>query len=197
MKRFMNARKIALGAIGGFGSSIKQKREAALLESYGLSTVLDDSACVFCTGQLERLDFSGTSRTMQCSECGRCELVIESHDAYCAIPLEEFHIIRGEGVGKRPLAETSLAQHLVEYLVRGRWPRPAAIVDFGIESESHFNAMIEAVWYGCSVYELDRVLGEGNAITHLIRAYEVVGPTFSTVYDLQREDELNWPFTRD
>ncbi len=189
MKRFMNARKIASEVIADFASPIKQKLEASLLDSYGLRTDRDDSACAFCAERLDLLDCSGTSRTMQCSACRHCELVV-SHVVDRSIPLTEFHIIRGEGVGKRSLAERSLAEHLVDCLLRGQWPRPAAIVDFGIDSNAHFEAMIVAVTKGCSAYEFDRVLGEGKAITKLVRVYCVSGPLFTTAYDPQQEDEL-------
>ncbi len=102
------------------------------------------------------------------------------------IPLKDFHLKRGVGCTLRPIDEMEMAEELVECLKNDRWPSIAAVVDFGIDSPSHLGALQSAYWSGCNVYDLDRVLGDGNAITQLVQAVpeqRYPDVRFVTVYD--------------
>ncbi len=74
----------------------------------------------------------------------------------------------------------------MECLRNDVWPSPATIVDFGIDTARHLGALQNAVRFGFTAYELDRVMGDGSAITKLVNAtpkqpYGFV--EFRTVYD--------------
>ncbi len=62
-----------------------------------------------------------------------------------------------------------MATRLYEDLLLDRWPNSAAILDYGIDSSSHLGALQYAVRGGVTPYELDRVIGDGPAITELVR----------------------------
>ena len=71
-------------------------------------------------------------------------------------------------------------------------PSPAAVVDYGIDSLDHLGALQHAIATGVTVYDLDRVMGDGPAITRLVRnvpdqPYPDI--SFSTAYDA-----LEWDF---
>lgn len=102
------------------------------------------------------------------------------------IHLADFHVKRGDAAGQRPLDDRSMAQRLVECLVDDVWPSPATIVDFGIDSPQHLGALQHAVRSGCTAYDLDRVMGDGPAITRLVRGFaqQPYGHVeFATLYD--------------
>lgn len=86
----------------------------------------------------------------------------------------------------RPLHDMVLAEELVECLKNDRWPSRATTVDYGIATPSHLGALQSAHWGGCNVYDLDRVLGDGKAITQLVQAVQeqcYPDVRFFTVYD--------------
>ena len=62
-----------------------------------------------------------------------------------------------------------MAERLVECLVSDEWPSPATVADFGIDSSAHYMALKHAVRTGITAYELDRVMGDGPAITQLVQ----------------------------
>ena len=64
-----------------------------------------------------------------------------------------------------------LVQHLFESFKKGVWPEgPAAVTDFGIDSQEHFEALCIPVRKGeISVDDLDRALGNGPLLTLLVR----------------------------
>lgn len=87
---------------------------------------------------------------------------------------------------KRPLHDLGMAERLANCLDLDVWPSPAIVLDFGIASRSHLGALRHAVRGGVTPYELDRVMGDGPAITRLVRAvpgqpYDEA--VFHTVYD--------------
>jgi len=80
----------------------------------------------------------------------------------------------------------TVTQNLVESLLLDVYPRPAAICDFGIDTELHFHALR----YGFlgeffTDEELDEALGDGKKITALIaRQSGSFGKVvFRTAYD--------------
>ena len=86
----------------------------------------------------------------------------------------------------RPLHDMVMAEELVECLKNDRWPSKATTVDFGIATPSHLGALQSAFWGGCNVYDLDRVMGDGRAITQLVQAVpeqRFPDVRFFTVYD--------------
>jgi hypothetical protein len=112
--------------------------------------------------------------------------VIDRNALCRVIHFVDFHFKRGDGLHQRPLDDVSMATRLVECLVEDRWPSPATIVDFGIDTNRHLGALRHAVHQGCCIYDLDRVMGDGPAITQLVQAfpYQPYGPVeFRTAYD--------------
>lgn len=66
---------------------------------------------------------------------------------------------------------------------------PAATVDFGVTSTNHYAFLQRAVRGGVTMEELDAVLGDGPAITALVREGQfgplmAYSPTFKTVWDV-------------
>ena len=142
--------------------------------------------CPHCKGRVKVLDSFADSRTVRCEACLQCALIKSSPLIRTVIPLRSFHLTRGVGSMLRPLHDMVLAEELVECLKHDRWPSKATTVDFGIATPSHLGALQSAYWGGCNVYDLDRVLGDGKAITQLVQAvreqrYRDV--RFFTVYD--------------
>lgn len=80
-----------------------------------------------------------------------------------------------------------VTENLYESLMMDVWPRAAAICDFGIASDAHYRALHAIVRAGTVTRdELDRVLGDGPAITALVNASPsnpVPGIVFKTAYD--------------
>jgi len=131
---------------------------------------------------------------MKCDECNRCLLVVAAPSFGLTIVLANFHRLRGFGTGQRPLDDRAMAVRLVDCLMLDQWPSPATIIDWGIDSAHHLGALQHAVVVGITAYDLDRVLGDGPAITALTRGvpwqpYRDV--VFTTAYDaLFVNDEL-------
>ena len=133
-----------------------------------------------------QIDAYGSSSTIQCLCCDGYSLVVDLPNLHACIYLSDFGLKRGNAPHQRPLDDFRMAQQLVKCLVSDCWPSPATIVDFGIDSSSHLGALQAVVHAGCTAYDLDRVMGDGPAITQLIRAvpdqpYPFV--EFRTVYD--------------
>ena len=61
-------------------------------------------------------------------------------------------------------------------------PSAAARIDFGVDSEAHWRALQIAVRHGATVNDLDLALGDGPALTALVKEHgsDVV---FETAYD--------------
>lgn len=145
-----------------------------------------------CDGEHLLVDRADDARVEACVACGRCRLVVFD-PVRMVIPLRDFHLKRGVVEG-RPLEDTSMAQRLVDCLVMDEWPSTATCTDFGIASPRHFAALRHAVGSGVSPYQLDRVLGDGPAITRLVSATAGaygVGVEFRTLYD-EWDDWLSW-----
>ncbi len=116
---------------------------------------------------------------MFCDNCKHYSLAIQCDEERHLISLADFHLKRGDGPGQRPLHDLEMAQQLIQCLVDDVWPSPATVTDYGIESARHLRALQQAVWCGCTVYELDRVMGDGRAITELVHG--ALGPTYGSV----------------
>jgi len=143
--------------------------------------------CPCCFGEkVERVDSFAGSRTVRCKHCDRCALILSASHLCSVIQLEDFHFKRGSDLHQRPLDDLTMAQELVECLTDNSWPSPAIVVDFGIDSPSHFKSLQSAHRGGCNVYDMDRVMGDGRAITQLVHAVpgqSVIGIRFRTAYD--------------
>ena len=154
--------------------------------------------CSRCNGSLEVVDASGHSITARCRACRFCSLIIEHPRISACITLADFHLKRGDGPRRRPLDDLRMATKLVRCL-QHHWPlSPATIVDFGITTVDHFDALAGAVRAGVTAYDLDRVMGDGPAITRLVRSIPVQPDRqveFATAYDgfhswAQEADEI-------
>jgi len=65
----------------------------------------------------------------------------------------------------------SSTRYLLEAISSGTEPRDAAKVDFGIETQEHFEALSHSVLNGKVTPEmLDASLGNGQVLTHLVRS---------------------------
>jgi len=136
--------------------------------------------------KVERVDSFAGSRTIRCKQCERCALIFSASHLCSVIQLEDFHLKRGTGLAQRSLDDLTMAQTLVDCLTDDCWPTPATLVDYGIDSSDHLKALQSAYRGGCNVYDLDRVMGDGRAITQLIHAVPgqaIVGIQFRTMYD--------------
>lgn len=145
-----------------------------------------ESNCPHCGENVEQVDSFADSQTVRCIQCGQCALIKSSPTIRMIIPLVDFHIKRGTGDLETPLDDLSVAEELVECLSNDRWPSMDTADEFGIDSSSHLGALRSAYWGGCNVYDLDRVLGDGRAITQLIRAVpeqRYPDVRFFTMYD--------------
>ncbi len=78
-----------------------------------------------------------------------------------------------------------VTQQLYLALILDSWPSPAAVVDFGIDSERHYAALQHAVMqHGVTAGELDNAACNGPALTALIRPDSPFhGLTFTTSWD--------------
>ena len=62
--------------------------------------------------------------------------------------------------------------------------RPAMVVDFGIDDNNHHSALQRAVRAGATVQELDNALGDGPALTALVKKHTDIDMVFKTSYDI-------------
>lgn len=84
------------------------------------------------------------------------------------------------------------ADDLVHAMVLDIWPGSGAIVDFGIDSQAHYEALHKAVRKaGVTGNDLHAVVGDGPRITALLDAKDCnpLGLKFLTSYDGLFDDE--------
>ncbi len=139
-----------------------------------------------CGGHLVTLDSAGHSTTKTCQSCFRSQLVIEHPRCRRTISLRVFRHRRGNREHQRSLTDHSMAEGLVRSLQLDEWPSNATVIEFGIASPAHLRALQHAVRAGVTAYDLDRVMGDGIAITRLVQG--VPGQpcpevTFETFHD--------------
>lgn len=151
---------------------------------------LQQPDCCGCGGTLEEKDRGLLSTTFACAKCGTCTLAIAHRRFQVWIPLRDFHLKRGNGPMKRSIQDLAMATRLAHYLNLDQWPTPAVVMDFGIASSCHFGALQHAVRSGIGPYELDRVMGDGAAITRLIRA--IPGQPYDKVEFQTPYDNFSW-----
>jgi hypothetical protein len=86
--------------------------------------------------------------------------------AGCGIPE------RGNGVeGPVMTAIRNTTRNLVEAIWADEWPRNGAIVDFGLRTQAHYEALYDGVRDGqITAGALDAALGRGEALTALARS---------------------------
>jgi hypothetical protein len=135
------------------------------------------------------IDIYGTSATLFCTKCEHFTLGFGLGDVRHGIFLSRFHVHRGDGPGLRPLHDLEAAATLVQCLLDGVQPTTAATADFGIGSADHLGALRHAVRCGCTAYDLDRVIGDGRAITELVNG--APGQPFGCVEYVTRHDEMS------
>lgn len=150
-----------------------------------MTTTLVNHRCR-CHGPLEVIDVSGYSTTARCRACCYCSLLIEHPRIVTRIHLDAFHLKRGNGQFQRPLDDLSMATELVRRLKQALPLTLVANYDFGAATEAHVSALALAVDAGVTAYDLDRVLGDGPAITQLVLTalnQPDSSLTFVTAYD--------------
>lgn len=92
-----------------------------------------------------------------------------------------------------------LTNHVFMSLMMDTWPRPAGIVDFGLDSTEHLGALQHAIKHdGVTPEMLDEALGNGAKLTALIKDDNPYsGVVFETSYDRMgmnddEEDDEVW-----
>jgi hypothetical protein len=99
---------------------------------------------------------------------------------------------------KKPhAAARTVTENVFLSLILDVWPNMAGIVDFGLQSDRHYGALQYAVRNdGVTREELDRVVGDGEAITTLIRPGNPYwGVTFQTAWDDLGRTITDWAET--
>lgn len=85
-----------------------------------------------------------------------------------------------------------VTQDCYDSMMLDEWPRMAAIVDFGLKSQKHYEALYDPIRTGeINIHQLESVLGDGPAITTLVnccKSNRHKGIVFITPYDYM-EDE--------
>jgi hypothetical protein len=80
-----------------------------------------------------------------------------------------------------------VTRNLVEAIMLDMWPRTAAIVDFGLDDQEHYEALHAPIRAGeITDEQLDDALGNGPKLTKLVNACETnrhKGIVFKTSYD--------------
>src|SRR5262245_56965849 len=85
-----------------------------------------------------------------------------------------------------------VTRHLIECILLDAWPNHRALVDFGIDSQEHY----EALYYPIRRHQimpetLDRAMGHGRALTAMVRL-ATSNPhrdiEFNTLWDASRDD---------
>ncbi len=169
------------GLAGGFPLTTQNRSVAA----WRNMTTQNHTVC-HCGGRLRWIDTHKSSVTAQCRRCRYCSLVVGSSGCRQVIRLADFHLKRGDGSGQRRLAEITTAEHIAACVAEKEWPSQGALVYYGIDSGAHLDALHHAVTNGITAYDLDRVEGDGPAITKLV--HSVSGQfwkfiAFSTAFD--------------
>lgn len=141
-----------------------------------------------CGGRFNEVDSAGRAATVRCNDCNEVCLFIETADMKepTAIWLRDFDARRGDGPDRRPLSDRHMAEHLMFSVASDLYPSPATMTDFGMRGEPHFVAFRTALECGATAYELDRILGDGAAITKYVHTV-TAGRTnvkFETPYDI-------------
>ena len=134
----------------------------------GTMAVLSDWPITFVQSAYQLVDEYERSSTLRYKPTGRCCLVIRCPGELQVIELEDFHLKRGHEPDQRPFDDRTTAILLCETLLNDEWPDADAVTDFGLETYEHLAALKYAVRNGCTTYELDRVQGDGRAITQLV-----------------------------
>ncbi len=140
-----------------------------------------------------------TCFTLRCTDCDECYLVIKwDRRPAGVIHLRDFLKRRGDGPGHRPLNEMSMAKNLSRAMLKQHERiSPATLLDFGIRTKEQFTALMRAVHISANSFMLDRVLGDGKAITALVRyiskgeiTTEFVTP-WDALYEMKEWQETN------
>lgn len=78
-----------------------------------------------------------------------------------------------------------LAQHCYDAVMMDTWPRPAALVDFGIDSDQHLGALQHAARNGATPQDFDDALGDGSKLNELVERFpgNPYPAKFATPYD--------------
>ncbi len=91
------------------------------------------------------------------------------------------------------MAVRPVAENLHQALMCDEWPRAAAIVDFGLDSQEHYEALYYPVRKGeITLQKLDEILGDGPKITACVQACKHnphKNIVFKTAYDDMTEDD--------
>jgi len=79
-----------------------------------------------------------------------------------------------------------MVQDMFDILMMDLPLRPAMIVDFGLikNGSGQHSFLQSAVRAGATVEELDAVVGDGRAISNLVRKYTKAEIEYKTAYDL-------------
>lgn len=130
------------------------------------------------------IDGKGWSCTYACDNCSRGLLAITSPKMTLLIPLVIFAYRTDVG----PREQSDIPDDLVSAVIANHWPSLNTVCQFAIKSERHLHSLQHAVLAGVTSYDLNRVMGDGPAITALIRGIPgqpYPETVFSTYYDIR------------
>ena len=124
-----------------------------------------------CGGELEIIGAFPTSHVEHCTECHACRLEVQTEEIKASIPLALFFHTRIDAKNESSLDQIMRApQELFHSLILDVWPNDLIGTLYGIESERHLGTLQYLVRSGVTAVELDRVMGDGEAITALANA---------------------------
>src|SRR5437764_6298770 len=88
-------------------------------------------------------------------------------------------------ITKDPPPVREVTKRVYDCLLADDWPSAAGVLDFGLKTAEHFGALRHAVrCHGVTLEELDDALGDGPAITALVRVGNpYAGVAFETPWD--------------
>jgi hypothetical protein len=83
-----------------------------------------------------------------------------------------------------------VTQDCFNSMMMDEWPHTAAVVDFGLRSQAHYEGLYYPIRDGrLKIQELESVLGNGPAITELVKRLTGKEIVYATPYDTMGESE--------
>lgn len=124
-----------------------------------------------CGGTLESIGVCKTSKIDHCVECHDCTLEVATEFMRVSVPLALYFKARVDVKNETSFNQVmSAPKQLFHNLVMDTMPDELIGMLFGIESEKHLGTLQQLLRAGITEVELDRVMGDGHAITALAKA---------------------------
>lgn len=153
----------------------------------------DQQKACDCVDSIEKLGKCDTSCVEHCTECHKCQLVVTTEFIRTKIDLAHFYDGRVKPTEVKPLLDTvihRLATEMMKALVLDMFPDKFGEILYNADSPEKLGTLQAMVRAGITAVELDRVMGDGKALTALAEAlpHQPYGPqTFRTEFDVEKE----------